>query len=77
MVIELTGKVESELRKAARAEGLSVSLYIQKLVAQTNLRRAQLVDFKAAIAERIASLDAGEGAAGAAPSRCLWLFGAT
>jgi hypothetical protein len=39
-------------------------LYVERLVAETNLRRAQISEFRAAIAERMASLDAGDGADG-------------
>jgi predicted transcriptional regulator len=64
MLIELPRELEAEIKKTADAEGLSVSAYIQRLVAETNLRRSQLADFSSAIAERIASLDAGEGVDG-------------
>jgi predicted transcriptional regulator len=64
MLIELPRELEAEIKKTADAEGLSVAAYIQRLVAETNLRRSQLADFSSAIAERIASLDAGEGVDG-------------
>jgi predicted transcriptional regulator len=60
MTIELPREIEAQLRETAQAQGVSVGQYVEKLVAETNVRRAQISEFKAAIAERMASLNAGE-----------------
>jgi hypothetical protein len=59
-VIEVSGELEAQLRQTALAEGLSVGRYVERLVAETNVRRAQVAEFRAAIAERLASLKDGE-----------------
>ncbi len=66
MTIELPSEIEAHLRETAKAQGVSVGEYIEKLVAETNLRRSQVAGFRAAIAERMASLDAGENEDGEA-----------
>lgn len=53
-------ETESRLKETARAEGLSVGQYVEGIVAESSLRRTQLTRFRAAIAERMASLEAGE-----------------
>ena len=60
MVIDISPETESRLEETARAEGLSVSQYVEGIVAESSLRRTQLSQFRAAIAERLASLEAGE-----------------
>ena len=52
--------METQLRDTAAAQGVSVSQYLESLVAETNLKRQQLAEFRAAIAERLASIEAGE-----------------
>jgi len=64
MTIELPREIEAQLKETAQAQGVSVGQYVENLVAETNLRRAQVSEFKAAIAERMASLNAGESADG-------------
>jgi predicted transcriptional regulator len=64
MTIELPREIEAQLKETAQAQGVSVGQYLEKLVAETNLRRAQISEFKVAIAERVASLNAGESADG-------------
>jgi predicted transcriptional regulator len=60
MTIELPNAVESQLKQAARARGISISEYVERLVAETNLRDARIAEFRAAISERMISLRAGE-----------------
>lgn len=60
MTIELPRELEAQLNAAARAEGVSVPEYIEKLVAETTIRNAQICEFRTAMAERMASLNAGE-----------------
>jgi predicted transcriptional regulator len=60
MTIELPTAVESQLKQAARTRGISIGEYVERLVAETNLRDAQIAEFRAAIAERMTSLRAGE-----------------
>ena len=64
MTIELSGEVECQLREAATAQGVSVEQCIERLLAETNLRRTQLSEFRAVVAERMVSLSAGHGADG-------------
>ena len=64
MTIELPREIENQLEATARAQGISVAQYVERLVAETNLRQAQIAEFRAAIAERVASLDAGYSADG-------------
>ena len=64
MTIELPSELETQLRETAQSQGVSVGQYIARLVIETNLRRAQISEFRAAIAERMASLNAGESADG-------------
>jgi predicted transcriptional regulator len=60
VAFELPSELEAQLKAAAQAQGISVGQYVEKLVAEMSLRRAQVSDFKAAIAERLASLNEGE-----------------
>ena len=62
MTIELPRDVETQLKETAEAQGVSVGRYIESLVAETTLRRKQMAAFQAAVAERMASLNAGESA---------------
>jgi len=64
MTIELSREVENQLKETAQAQGVSVSQYVENLVAETTLRRTQIAEFRAAIAERMASLNAGDAADG-------------
>jgi predicted transcriptional regulator len=64
MTIELPREIETQLKEEAQALGGSVGQYVESLVAETNLRRAQVSEFRAAIAERTASLNAGDTADG-------------
>lgn len=59
MTIELSRETEIQLRETAQAQGVSVGQYVETLVAETNLRHAQLDQFRSAIADRMASLNAG------------------
>jgi predicted transcriptional regulator len=60
MIIELPDELEAQLRETARAQGVSVDAYIEKVLVDVNVRQAKIAEFRAAIAERLASLDAGE-----------------
>jgi hypothetical protein len=64
MTIELPHELEAQLKQAAQALGVSVSQYVEGIVAETNLRRAQVSEFRAAIAERMESLNAANIADG-------------
>ena len=59
MTIELPRELETQLEETAHSKGVSVGQYIERLVSETNLRREQISEFRAAIAERMASLNAG------------------
>jgi hypothetical protein len=58
MTSELPREVEARLKETAQAEGVSVGQDLERLVAETDPRRSQLAEFRAAIAERMASLKA-------------------
>jgi len=60
MTIELPREIETQLKEEAQALGVSVGQYLESLVAETRLRRAQVSEFRAAINERLASLNAGD-----------------
>jgi predicted transcriptional regulator len=60
MTIELPREIETQLKNTAAEQGVSVSQYLETLVTETSLRRKQLAEFRAAIAERMASLNAGD-----------------
>lgn len=60
MTIELPCEIETRMKDTAAAQGVSVSQYVEDLVAEANVRRQQLADFRAAITERLASLEAGD-----------------
>jgi predicted transcriptional regulator len=64
MTIELSRETEAHVKEAAQAKGVSVDQYIQALIAETSLRHRQISEFRAAIAERVASLNDGECADG-------------
>jgi predicted transcriptional regulator len=64
MTIELPSEIATQLEETAQAQGVSVGQYVEKLVAETNLRRTQIAEFRAAVAERMASLNAGDRADG-------------
>src|ERR1035438_10168687 len=64
MLIDLPNEIETQLKETAQARGVSGGQYVESLVAETNLRYAQITEFRAAIAERMASLNAGESADG-------------
>jgi hypothetical protein len=64
MTIDLPREIETQLRDSAAEQGVSVGRYLETLVTETNLRRRQLVEFRTAVAERVGSLDAGEGVDG-------------
>lgn len=64
MTIELPSEIATQLEETAQAQGVSVSQYVENLVAETNLRRTQIAEFRAAVAERMASLNAGDRADG-------------
>jgi predicted transcriptional regulator len=51
MTIELPREIESRLKESAEAQGVSVSQYVEKLVAEGQLRQAQIADLRAAIAD--------------------------
>ena len=60
MTFELPSEIESQLRDIAHAQGVSVGQYVVTLLAETNLRKTQIAEFRAAIDERMKSLNAGE-----------------
>lgn len=59
MTIELPQEIETQLKDRAQAQGVSVGRYIETLVTESSLRSRQVSEFRSAIAERVASLDAG------------------
>jgi hypothetical protein len=65
MTIDLPREIETQLKDKAAEQGVSVSQYLETLVAETSLRRKQLAEFRAAISERMASLNGGEETDGA------------
>jgi hypothetical protein len=64
MTIEVSQEVEDQIRATASSEGLSVGEYVARLVTETNSRRVQAAEFRVVMAERLASLSAGETADG-------------
>lgn len=64
MTIDLPSEIEAQLKDRARAQGVSISRYIERLVAETDVRNKQVSEFRAAIAERLASLHAGDSVDG-------------
>ena len=66
MIIELPREMEMQWKDIASAQGVSVSQYLELLVAETNIRRQQLTEFRTAIKERMASLETGDRADGEA-----------
>ena len=52
------------IQSRARAEGVSVSEYVARLVSEEESRAARVAAFQTAIEERLASLDAGEAVDG-------------
>jgi predicted transcriptional regulator len=64
MTIQLPRDLETQLKESAQSQGISVGQYIEGLVVETNLRRAQTSEFRAAVAERMASLNAAESVDG-------------
>lgn len=54
MTTELPREIETKLKKTARAQGVSVGQYVERLVAETSIRSA----------ERMASLNSGNGEVG-------------
>jgi hypothetical protein len=64
MTIEVSLKVEAQLKAKAQAEGLSLGAYIERLIEADESRQAQLDAFQQAIAERVASLNRGESVDG-------------
>ena len=59
MTIDLSPKVEAQLRAKAEAEGLSLGAYVERLMLEES-RRVKLHAFQQAIGERVASLNSGE-----------------
>ena len=64
MTIELPRDLETQLKESAQSQGVSDGQYIERLVVETNLRHAQISEFRAAVAERVASLNAAESVDG-------------
>jgi predicted transcriptional regulator len=60
MTIDLSPKVEAQLRAKAEAEGLSLGEYVERLMVEEESRRVKLYTFQQAIDERVASLNRGE-----------------
>ena len=60
MTIDLSPKVEAQLRAKAEAEGLSLGAYVERLMLEEESRRVKLHGFQRAIDERVASLNGGE-----------------
>jgi hypothetical protein len=64
MTIDLPREIEAQLKSRAQAQGVSIGQYIESLVAETNVRDKQVAEFRAAIAERVASLNSGDAVDG-------------
>ena len=64
MTIDLPREIEAQLKDRARAQGVSPGQYVESLIAGTDLRDKQVSEFRAAISERVASLNCGEAADG-------------
>jgi len=60
MTIDLPGELETQIRDMALEQGISVAEYLETLVTETKARREQVSEFRAAIAERMASLNADD-----------------
>jgi predicted transcriptional regulator len=59
MTIELPRDVEARLKQTALAQGVSLDDYAERLVAESDLRQTHVSEFRAGIAERMISSDAG------------------
>jgi predicted transcriptional regulator len=64
MTIDLSPKVEAQLRAKAQVEGLSLGAYVERLMVEEESRRAKLHAFQQAIDERVASINRGESVDG-------------
>ncbi|NDJ12077.1 MAG: hypothetical protein EBY17_12950 [Acidobacteriia bacterium] len=60
MLINLSPETETRLTDIARSDGLSVGQDVEEAIDERLLRRKQFAEFQAAIAERLASFEAGE-----------------
>jgi hypothetical protein len=64
MTIDLSPKVEAQLRAKAQAAGFSLGEYVERLMVEEESRRIKLHAFQQAIDERVASLNNGESVNG-------------
>jgi predicted transcriptional regulator len=64
MTIDLSLEIEARLQANARAEGISVRAYVERLIAEEESRIVRVAAFGEAIRERLESLDSGESADG-------------
>ena len=64
MMIELPREVAVRLKETAQAQGVSVGQYLERLVAETDLRRSHVAQLRAAVAERVVSLKDGNASDG-------------
>ena len=64
MTIDLPREIEAQLKSRAQAQGVSIGQYIESLVAEANVRDRQVAEFRAAITERVASLNSGDAVDG-------------
>jgi hypothetical protein len=60
MTIDVSPEVEAQLRDKARAEGLSIAAYVERLVSEESSRHIRLAAFRQALDERLQSLKRGE-----------------
>jgi hypothetical protein len=64
MTIDVSPETGAQLKTRAQAEGVPVSVYVERLMFEAESRRIQLTAFRQAIDERIGSLKAGESVNG-------------
>jgi hypothetical protein len=64
MTIDVAPETGAQLKTRAQAEGVSISVYVERLMFEAESRRIQLTAFRQTINERVGSLNAGESVDG-------------
>jgi hypothetical protein len=64
MTIDIPAETVAQLEAKAREEGVSVGVYVERLLLEESSRKLRLDAFRQAIEARLASLNAGESVDG-------------
>ena len=64
MTIDVAPETGAQLQTRAQAEGVSISVYVERLMFEAESRQIQLTAFRQTIDERLGSLNAGESVNG-------------